>query len=58
MKCYKCGKKTETLSELSEYGRNRLNLKPTRKHLEGYCEDCFTELYPELHTRTENEKSN
>lgn len=59
MKCYRCNSKDleETVS-LTEYGRNRLGKDPTSKYTSDYCMKCFDEDFPELHTRTDNEKSN
>jgi hypothetical protein len=53
MKCSKCGKPVEELTELSDYGRSMFGNKDTKK----YCETCFDTKYPYF-KRKENEKGN
>lgn len=54
MRCYDCGKECESINVLSEYGRNKMNTKDIKER----CEECFTNKFPRLHERNDNEKSN
>ena len=53
MKCKKCGKETDTVCYLGEYGQTFFNTKDKKE----YCESCFDLKYPVFKGK-ENEESN
>lgn len=53
MKCCKCGKKCDELTQLTGYGALAMGCKDQK----GYCDNCFNNKYPRLHERGDNEES-
>ena len=53
MKCHKCKKKFKEITQLTEFGMNRVGKRDDKE----YCEKCFNEKYGDkLHEKSNNKE--